>query len=152
MGIKQGLEAVLYYDAAGVANDTWTALEDVKDLSLNIEGSEADVTTRGSGGWRQVLATLKDASIEWGMEWDTADAGFTAIKDAFFNKTPIGLAIMDSDMVSAGADAHGLKADFAVVGFKKEEPLEGSQNVNVTVKPTYSATKPAFVHVTVPAS
>lgn len=55
---------------------------------LNLEKGEADLTTRASGGWRATEGTLKDASVEFEMVWDTEDAGFTAIKDAYFGGTP----------------------------------------------------------------
>ena len=76
MAIKLGMEAVLKYKVGAGA---WTELKNVKDVTLNLEAGEADVTTRGNGGWRANIATLKDASLEFEMVWDTADDDFTAI-------------------------------------------------------------------------
>lgn len=36
------------------------------------------------------------------MVWDTADAGFTAIKNAYFNNTLIGMAAMDGPIATNG--------------------------------------------------
>mgnify|MGYP002625510861 FL=1 len=95
MGVRLGLEAKLFRNSGSYASPTWEELPNVKDLTLNVEAGEADASTRGNGGWRATLATLKDGSIEFEMIWDTADAGFTAIKDAFFNNTPIEFAALD---------------------------------------------------------
>ena len=145
MSIRLGMEAKLYYDPAGVGGSTWTELANVKDLTLNLETGEADVTTRGNAGWRATVATLKDGSIEFEMVWDTADPGFTAIKDAYFNNTPIGFAVMDGDIATPGSQ--GLQADFSITNFSRNEPLEEAVTVSVTAKPTYSSVAPAWVTV-----
>jgi len=145
MGQKIGFEAKLYYCAAGVVADDWTELTNVKDVTLNVEAGEADVTTRASEGWKATVAALFDAGLEFEMVWDTEDAGFTALQTAFFARSAIGLAIMDGGIAVAGAQ--GLKADFAVLNFSRNEPLEEALSVSVTVKPTYSATAPSWTTI-----
>jgi len=146
MSIRLGMEAKLYIDPAGVGGSSWSELANVKDVTLNLETGEADVTTRGNQGWRATVATLKDGSIEFEMVWDTADAGFTAIKDAYFNNSLIGFAIMDGDIATPGSQ--GLQADFSITNFSRNEPLEEAVTVSVTAKPTYSTTAPQWVTVT----
>lgn len=143
MAIRLGLEAKLYYDPSGVGGSAWTELKNVKDLTLNLESAEADVTTRGNNGWRATVATLRDGSIEFEMVWDTGDAAFAAIKDAYFNKTPIGFAVMDGDILVSGSE--GLHANMAITNFTRTENLEESIMVQVTAKPTYSIVAPAWV-------
>jgi hypothetical protein len=133
---KLGLEGKLYYGDAG--STASNELKNTKDVTLNLDSSEADVTTRGNNGWRATVAALKDASIEWAMIWDTDDAGFTAIKSAYLNGTPIALAVLDD------TDGEGLDADFAITSFSREEPLEEAMSVSVTAKPTYSTRAPAW--------
>ena len=121
-------------------------MTNVKDLTLNLESGEADVTTRGNNGWRATVATLKDGSIEFEMVWDTEDAGFTAIKDAWFNNTSIEFAVMDGDIEVAGSQ--GLRATFSVTKFSRSEPLEEALAVSVTAKPTYAEHAPEWMTVT----
>ena len=64
MTIKLGMEAKLYRNTGTYAAPTWVEMLNVKDLTLNLEASEADVTTRGNAGWRATIAALKDGSIE----------------------------------------------------------------------------------------
>ena len=122
-----GLEAKLFFGAAGAT--AATEMKNVKDVTLNMETGEADVTTRAAEGWRLTAATLKDASLEFEMVWDTADAGFKAIKNAYFNNTAIALFASDGD-------GNGLDADFVVTSFSRSEPLEEALTVSVTCTPT----------------
>jgi len=84
MGVKLGMEAKLYRNSGNYSTPRWVEMPNVKDLTLNLEAGEADVTTRGNAGWRATVATLKDGSIEFEMVWDMADAGFTRQKAVRF--------------------------------------------------------------------
>ncbi len=140
MAIKLGMDAVLNYKIGGVGGGgSWTELSNIKDVTLSLETGEADITTRANSGWRATVGTLKEASVEFEMVWDTADAGFTAIKDAFFNNTEIGLQVLD------GASGSGLEADFSITNFSRSEQLEEALTVSVTAKVTYAGTAPAWI-------
>ena len=143
MGVKLGLDAKLYRNTGAYASPSWNEVTNVKDLTLNVEAGEADASTRGNGGWRAILASLKDGSIEFEMVWDTADAGFTAIKDAFFNNTPLEFAALDGDVATAGSQ--GLRATMAITNFSRNEPLEEAITVSVTCKPTYAEHSPEWM-------
>ena len=73
------------------------------------------------------------------MVWDTDDAGFTAIKDSFFDDTIIGLQVLDTD------GGEGLQADFMITNFSRAEALEDVMKVSVTAKVTYSDTPPSWI-------
>ncbi len=140
--IKLGMEAKLYRNDGTYASPTWVELLNVKDLTLNLEAGEADVTTRGNAGWRATIASLKDGSIEFDMVWDTTDANFTAIRTAFFAGTNVEFAVMDGDIETTGSQ--GLRAEMAITGFSRSEALEEAMMVNVNAKPTYSANPPEW--------
>ena len=143
-----GKDAKIYQGTAGGALGTLTEMSNVKDVTLNLEAGEADVTTRGNAGWRATVATLKDGSIEFMMVWDTEDDDFTALRDAFLNHTSIEFAVMDGDIETAGSQ--GLRAACAVTNFSRNEPLEEAITVSVTVKPTYSENPPEWMTVPPP--
>lgn len=71
-----------------------------------------------------------------------ADEGFTAVEDAYFNDTVIGIAVMTGPITEGGSK--GLWADCAVLDFSRDESLEEAITVKVTVKPTYSANAPQW--------
>ena len=144
MSVKLGDEMKLYFCADGIGGTpTWTELSIVKDVKLNTSKGEADVTTRASGGWKQVIGTLMDASIEFEMPWDTENEGLQAVKGAYFTSGALlGLAVMDGPIAEAGSE--GLWADCAILKFERSEPLENASTVSVTAKPTYSANVPQW--------
>lgn len=146
MAIRLGLDAKLYRNTASTGSPTWDLVGNVRDVTLNLETGEADVTTRGNDGWRATVGTLKDASIEFEMVWDTGDADFTALKDAFFNGTPIELAVMDGDISASGSQ--GLRAVCRIINFTRSESLEEAITVSVTAKPTYSTSPPSWLVTT----
>lgn len=143
MAIKLGMEAKLYRNGGSFGTPTWSELTNVKDVTLNLEKGEADVTTRANNGWKATAATLKDASVEFEMVWDTTDTGFTAIQQAYFNNTPIELAVMDGPIATAGSQ--GLRATMQINNFSREEKLEDAIMVKVTAKPTYAANAPTWM-------
>ncbi|OQA81987.1 MAG: hypothetical protein BWY31_03485 [Lentisphaerae bacterium ADurb.Bin242] len=65
MAVVLGLDAKLLRGTAGTTGAT--EVKNVKDLTLNLESGEADVTTRATNGWRASVATLKEASLEFGI-------------------------------------------------------------------------------------
>ena len=127
MSIVLGLDCKLYRGTAGTT--AATEMRNVKDVSCSLETGEADITTRAANGWRVTRATLKEASIEWGMLYDTDDADTQAVSTAFFSNTPIALFVSD------GANS-GLDCDASITQFNVEQNLEEAVNVSVTAKPT----------------
>ena len=138
MAIKLGLDAKLFRGIAGTQGTI--EVTNVKDVSLSLESGEADVTTRKAKGWKLSVATLKEASLEITILYDTEDEDFLAFKEAYFSNTPISLFVTDGDTT-----AHGLDADFSVTGFTVDQPLEEAVTVKVTAKPTASDRAPVWV-------
>jgi hypothetical protein len=146
MAIKLGMDAKLYRNTGSFATPVWNLVPNVRDLTLSLETGEADVTTRGNNGWRATMATLKDASVEFEMIWDTEDEDFTAVRNAFLNNTPLELAILDGLVTVIGSQ--GLRASFMITSFTRNEPLEEAITVSVSAKPTYSTNPPAWMTTT----
>ena len=138
MAIKLGLDAKLFRGTAGTQGTI--EVTNVKDVSLSLESGEADVTTRKAKGWKLSVATLKEASLEITILYDTEDEDFIAFKTAYFTNTPLSLFVTDGDTT-----AHGLDADFSVTGFTVDQPLEEAVTVKVTAKPTASDRAPVWV-------
>lgn len=143
MATRLGMDAKLYRNTGTYAAPTWVEVSNVKDVTLNLEKGEADVTTRANAGWRATVGTLKDASIEFQMVWDTVDAGFDAIRQAFFDNTPIEFAVMDGDITDP--DSEGLRATFDIFNFTRNEALEEAIMVDVSIKPTYADNAPEWI-------
>ncbi|MBI1374492.1 MAG: hypothetical protein GC159_17380 [Phycisphaera sp.] len=140
MGFRRGMDAKLFIgqsllsDAVAPGDVTWDEQANVRDLTVNAESAEADVTTRANKGWRATIGTLKDGSLEFEMVWDPGDPGFTAIKNAWLNNEEIAMAAMDADIADNGSQ--GLVSNFTVTNFSRSEPLEEAITVSVTIKPS----------------
>lgn len=136
MALKLGLDAKLYIDTnTNFGTPTWSEVSNCMDLTLALEKNDADVTTRGNNGWRAKVGVLKDATLDWKMIYDTADANFTKVRDAFLNNNNVHIAVMDGDIGDAGTE--GFEAVMSILKFSKNEPLEEAQTVDVSATPTY---------------
>lgn len=137
MTARFGFEAKLLRGVAGAT--AATEVKSVKDLTLNIESDETDVTTRGSGGWKNTAAGLMDASVEFGIPNDPSNADYKAFCAAYIGKTPLALFVTDG----AGT---GLDADFTITKFNIDQALSDKQSVSVSAKPAESTRVPAWVN------
>lgn len=135
-----GMNAKLYFSNTALTNTntnavsgaSWTEMTNVKDVTVNMETGEADVTTRANSGWRATAATLREMTIEFEMQWKTTDAGFTAVKSFFLNSGEIALAAMDGAINTT--NNQGPAGNFTITNFSREEPLEDAVKVKVTAK------------------
>ena len=85
-----GMNAKLYHGTAG--NPASTEMTNVRNVTLNLEAGEADVTPRANRGWRATAPTQPESSVDFEMVWDPADAGFTHRKAVPFTWGPGGVA------------------------------------------------------------
>jgi len=143
MAHKLGLQAKLYFNNGTYESPDWQEISNAKDVTLSLESSEADVTTRANGGWRATVGALKDAAVEFQMVWDPADTAFTKIRDAWLNGAGLELLVLDGDKDTAGNQ--GLRATFAITRLNRNEPLEDAITVDVSAKPTYADHAPEWV-------
>ena len=146
MGVVLGLNGKAYRNVGGTyAAPTWSLIDNIRDVTLNLEKGEADVTTRGAQGWRLKAFTLKEGTLDFQMVWDTGDADFTAFKDAYFNDTPI--LCWFADGLAATTGSQGLKAWFSVGNFTRNEQLEEAMLVDVSLAPTFVSGEPPTWYV-----
>jgi len=128
-----GMNAGLYQGAAGnVAPATMTVVDNVKDVSINMEAGEADITTRANSGWRATAPTIRECTVEFQMLWKPGDTVFEAIKTAFLASTTVALAVLDQLVSVSGAQ--GPLGDFSITNFSRNEALEDGITVDVTAK------------------
>ena len=90
-------DAKLYYSpTSDFSGSDWTEICNVMDVSLSMSVSEVEVTRRCSGGYREFLQGLVDASVEFGMLYEVGDAGYGAFRDAFDQKGTVVVYIASS--------------------------------------------------------
>jgi len=143
--VKLGMNACLYLNEGTAGTPSWTKMGNVKDLTINLEKGEADVTTRDNNGWRATAGTLKDGTVEFESLWISEDAAFALIKNIYFKDESIEIAAMDGPIDEAGSE--GLRATVVCTNLSRGEPLEEGIAANITLKPTQSDTAPYWYEV-----
>lgn len=133
MAKKVGLSCKLYENTATYASPVWVEITIARDVTLNMEAGEAEASSR-SNTFREYLQALKDASIEFDALYDAEDARFQSIKDAFFDDTTLEILALDGSSATSGNE--GLRMTCIVSAFTRNEPLEDTVTMSVTLKPT----------------
>lgn len=142
MSAKTGAQAKIWYKRGGVAAaGDYSELTIARDVTFGNERGEADATTRGNSGFKQYLPALKDVPLDIEVVYDPDNDGYDAFQDAYYDGAIIGLEILDG----ARATGTGLRADFFVSNFTRNEPLEDTMTVSMTLKLAYSDTDPEWV-------
>jgi len=128
-----GMNAGLYQGIAGaVAPGSMTKVDNVRDVTLQMEAGEADITTRGNGGWRATAPTIRECTVEFQMVWKPGDTVFDAIKTAFLTAGTVALAVLDQ--LASVSGAQGPLGDFSILNFTRNEALEEAIVADVTAK------------------
>ena len=133
MAIVLGLEAKLFYGASGSAGTTEAST--VKEVSLSLTTGTADVTSRAANGWRVKVATLKEGTLEFSLNYDTADSFCTTVIQNFIAGTPMAFFVTDGN-------GTGLDADFTLTNCSMEQPLEEAVTISITAEPTMTGDTP----------
>lgn len=141
-----GLDCRLYYNTGTYASPTWVEITNVRDVELNLTRGKADLSTRGSNGYKEYRGQLKDASITFDLVYKRGDATTQAIFEAFDEDTLLDIAVLDGDIETTGTE--GLRAVCEVFDFSREEPLEEGVMISVELAPSAKSTdKPSWMVV-----
>ncbi len=147
------------YVPANAAN--YTELTTVQDVTLNLTASTADLTSRNSNGWRQMVSVLKDGSADFSVLWQPDDPIFTDLLNFFLDQCPTaflildgpntGISIADPDLrCGASGVVTGLHADFIVNDFTRNESLEEGLTADVSIQPALGVIFPEWVDPPLP--
>lgn len=144
MAFVLGMDAVIEIQTDGVAGTAgWNVVSKARDASLNLESETADTTIRGNNGWRSEVQTLRTASVEFQLLYDTTDAEVAALRTAYLTNGVIGVRALT--LPSTDTDSEGLVADMMVTNFRLGQSLTEAQTVDVTLRIAPSDTAPDWV-------
>lgn len=136
-----GFNGKLYRNTGTYGTPTWNEIPNVGDVEMTLEASEADISVRAGGGFEQVVAGLIKFEASWKSVYDPADEDQTALRTAFFARTPIEFAIMDQAVGTAGSQ--GIRATCMVMKMTRIEALGEAMMVDVSIRPTYATNAPS---------
>lgn len=120
--IRLGKDATI--SGCGLSNNQ------VRNVTIDFSKAEADVSTRGTGGYRATIGTLKECQIEAEVIV-AADADLTAVRTLFESGDPGAMTFSDG-----GGTLSNL---FEVMALSVSQELEGAIVASVTLKTTAPA-------------
>lgn len=133
---KIGIDAKLFIGTAG--SQPSAEYENVRNVTMSLERSEIDATTRAADGWEVILAGLKKATLEFEALPDTNDSTYTDLHTAFLAGTAKAIFISDGD-------GNGLDADWTIVSFSEDQPNDEAIVAKIKCRPTMVTRAPAWV-------
>lgn len=124
---KVGIEKKLFYGAAG--SKAATEMKKVRDVNVEDNMGEADVTTREAEGWGMTEATLREHQVAWEMIANANDEEFNTFLTHFLDGSAFAL------YTEEGA-GKGYDADYVLVEFGEDQALEEGVTVKMVAVPT----------------
>lgn len=144
MSIKKGRKGYLAISPGGVEEDDFSELEIVQNVTLSLTQDAADATARVSGGWKEEVPVQRVAEVTCTSRWDPTNTTLIAIRDAFLADDEaeqlVGVRAFD-----AATDSHGIEADMCVHAFTLNQPLDGIQTVDITLRPAPGTNPPEWI-------
>lgn len=141
--IHLGKDGHCYRNTGTYGSPTWNDCPGVQDLTLSDDHTEADVTRRASGGYRESMPTITDIEVSFSMPDDEDDLDLAAFLAAAITKVPIEVWILDG--VNTSIKSYGPRFTAYVFSQGREESLEGAVIYNFKLKPGPAANPPAWV-------
>jgi len=102
-----------------------------KEVTVELGGSEADVTTRNSAGVKQTVLALRELTISGTAIYSPDDAAVQALISAYNAGTSLAVTLSDPTLSYTGK--------WAVVSLSQGQPLEDVATLDFTLKPTLEA-------------
>jgi len=117
---KLGRECTLTIDS--------NELKLAKEVTVELGGSEADVTSRNSDGIKQTVLALREWTISGTAIYSPDDAAVQALVNSYMGGTPVTVTISDPTLSYSGK--------WLVVSLTNGQPLEDVATIDFTLKPT----------------
>lgn len=142
MGYRLGRDGKTYRNTGSYASPVWNEIDNIREVTLNLEGEKADVATRKNGVWGAKVTVELMASVDFQMVWDSSDTDFLAISTAFFALSTIEFLVLDGAVATAGS--RGLRATCTISKFSRSEKLKEAMLADVSIEPAYADNAPSW--------
>lgn len=121
---------------------TWDAIDNIRDLTLNLDSAMEDATVRGSGGWEVQVKVLRTATVTFEMNYDPNDDHVIAFQEAYLTndeeESVVPCRFLD------GPGGAGIVADWQVKKFEMPQPIRGVQRVSIELVPAPTDVAPSW--------
>ena len=126
---------------SGVSPADWPLVGNIKDENLGKSAATSDVSTRSAGGWRQLVATLREMTATFQIVFDPTDPDYIAFDEAYFTNGVIPMRFFDSKGEVSDTPI-GFEADFMVTNFTENRQLEEAVMIDVELTIARGSTTP----------
>lgn len=137
-GPRAGIECKLYYQTTVAATFNVTApvlITEVQDLNVTLNKTSIDISSRASL-YKAKISGLIECAIGFSLQYnaDPDDTIFTAMRQAFFNRSVWHWAVLDNIIATPGpSGAQGLTMPGEIMEFPIDQPLEDGMKIDVVV-------------------
>jgi hypothetical protein len=123
----------LYYNTGTNASPVWVEITKAKDVSFPIQMGEADTSARDNE-FKTYEVTLIGVELTFGYQYEPGtDTVFAALMSMALARTAKQFAAADGPIASTGTNY--LKFFGKVFGLGSDQPLDGAETKDLTVKP-----------------
>jgi len=120
--VKLGREATITIGA--------NELKLARDVTVELGGSEQDVTCRDSGGVAMYVLANRQITITGTAIYDSSNAAITALLDSWKSGTPLTVTVSDP--------SHEYTGKWVCTSLSTPQPVDGVMTIDFTLKPTPS--------------
>lgn len=139
-----GLECKLYYNKVTHASPTWIEIAKAINVSANLTKGDATQPSRESA-WQKHKGTIKDLEITFTYRKKAGtDTVFDDLQAAYVAGTVYEYAVLDSAHTESGAQ--GPRAFCEIFDMNLTQELEGVEEYEFTLRPTYKEESAAVVN------
>lgn len=134
MSERLGDDSVVSYKVGGVSGGgSFVEIGKARDVTADLSYGEVDASSKEDAGDEAVIPGRRVISLTFDLLKDDEDESYTALRDAWANKTTLGIQNRDYD------GGPGWQTDMKIFGFTDNQPLNDVQTVSVTMKRTKGA-------------
>jgi hypothetical protein len=142
MELLFGRDAKMYRNTASYGTPTWVAMDNIGDVSDDLNHEQVEVPLRSSGNINRFFYGNTSMSLTINTSNIKDDATLAAIWDAFRNKTTLDLLVLDR--AKEDAEARGFRCEFGVFGHPRDQAVKSVQSSALALVPVISSNPVVF--------
>lgn len=131
------------------ASPTWTAVDTIRDETLNLDSEAVDVSARDMGDWAAETKGELKMTVEADIRKDPTDTVIQPkLDDSYLNNTALDMLFLDGPVTTDGMT--GYRADMEVMKLTNERNKKGVVSLKVSLSVTAGGHVPAPYVVDLP--
>jgi hypothetical protein len=139
-----GLNGIFYLNSGSYGSPTWGIVNNIVDLDTEMQMAEEDATNRAQSGFKTIMPTLDEWSVEGGMLYNPSDTNWQTFLTARTARSSIDFTLRDQIITNTGSQGPRMPVGY-ITKFGRKEPINGVMTTPLTIKPGPGANQPAWM-------